>query len=214
MSEPAPLGALMAAFRDGDSGAFEEFQPRVFAFCYRRARRLGAPHEEAEDVAEEVLVGIWMTKARTFDAQRGSPEGWLSVTCENRLKDLWKRKDRQRQLESEASADQPAAPSPEEAVMQREDGDEVRECLKRLTPLQREVLDRVKGGQTNHEIAEALRIPEPRVRCVKFRALKRMQQLLRRFGHRPLSGEEQSTPSVKDRRAEGESRSRETGREP
>jgi len=33
----------MAAFRDGDSGAFEEFQPQVFAFCYRRARGFGAP---------------------------------------------------------------------------------------------------------------------------------------------------------------------------
>src|SRR5207237_1247982 len=170
------LGVLMAAFRDGDSGAFEEFQPQVFAFCYRRARGFGAPHEEAEDVAEEVLVGIWVTKARTFDARRGSPEGWLSITCENRRRDLWKRKDRQRQLESQASVDQPAPPSPEEVAVQREDGDEVRKCLERLTPLQREVLDRVKGGHTNHEIAEELGIPEGRVRCLKFRALKRMQQ--------------------------------------
>src|SRR5438128_1646052 len=28
----------MAAFRDGDSGAFEEFQPQVFRCCYLRAR--------------------------------------------------------------------------------------------------------------------------------------------------------------------------------
>jgi RNA polymerase sigma factor (sigma-70 family) len=104
------------------------------------------------------------------------------------LKDLWKRQDRQRQLELEAGVDVPAAPSPEEVVVQREDGDEVRQCLGLLAPRQREVLDRAKTGHTNREIAEELGIPEARVRCVKFRALQRMRQRLVRFGLRPLAG--------------------------
>jgi|SRR5437016_5018273 len=205
VSQPAPLAVLMAAFRDGDAGAFEDVHAQVFALCYHRARRLGASHEEAEDVAEETAVAIWMRRARSFDPERGSLEGWLAIGCANRLKDLWKRKDRQRRLESKAAVDLTTAPSPEEALVQREDGGEVRACLERLAPLQREVLDRVMGGHTNHEIAEELGIPEGRVRCVKFRALRRMQQLLRRFGHRPLSGVDSPATSGADEPAGGKS---------
>ena len=64
VSQPAPLAVLMAAFRDGDAGAFEDVHAQVFALCYHRARRLGASHEEAEDVAEETAVAIWMRRAR------------------------------------------------------------------------------------------------------------------------------------------------------
>ncbi len=195
MRDPTELQRLMTAFRDGDPCAFEGLEPQVFVLCYRKARSLGATHEEAEDVAQEVVVGIWKTSARSFDAQRGSLEGWLAVTCGNRLKDLWKRKDRQRRLESVAGVHLTDAPSPEGAVVQREEGDDVRECLQRLTPLQREVLDRVKGGHTNHEIAVELGIPEARVRCVKFRGLQRMRQLLGRLGLTPLAAEERPAPA-------------------
>src|SRR2546423_401738 len=95
LNDPAALQHLVTCFRDGDACAFEDFEPHVFALCYRRARRLGAKHDEAEDVAQEVIVRIWLTRARSFDPRRGSLEGWLGVSCANRLKDLWKRKDRQ-----------------------------------------------------------------------------------------------------------------------
>jgi DNA-directed RNA polymerase specialized sigma24 family protein len=82
-------------------------------------------------------------------------------------------------------------------------------CLERLAPLQREVLDHVKQGQTNREIADALGIPEVRVRHVKFRALRRMRELLRRFGHRPMAGE-----AGGEQPRETEIGSREAGGEP
>jgi RNA polymerase sigma-70 factor, ECF subfamily len=182
------LQDLMAAFRDGDPDAFEGLEPQVLVLCYRKARSLGAKHDEAEDVAQEVVVGIWKTKARSFDAGRGSLEGWLAISCSNRLKDLWNRKDRQRQLEAEAGIDVAAARSPEEVVVQRKDGEEVRQVLGLLAPLQREVLERTKAGHTNREIAEELGIPEAKVRVVKFRALQRIRERLWRFGLRPLAG--------------------------
>jgi RNA polymerase sigma-70 factor (ECF subfamily) len=193
LNEPAALQHLVTCFRDGDTCVFEDFESHVFAVCYRRARRLGAKHDEAEDVAQEVLARIWLTRARSFDPQRGSLEGWLGVSCANRLKDLWKRKDRQRQLETEAGIDVATTPSPEEVVLQREDGEEVRAFLQRLTSLQRAVLDKVSAGHTNQEIARELGIPEPRVRSVKFRALQRMRQLLRRGEISPR------TPGLPDR---------------
>jgi RNA polymerase sigma-70 factor, ECF subfamily len=188
VNDVTALQDLMTAFRDGDLRAFDGLEPQVFVLCYRKARSLGAKGDEAEDVAQEVLVGIWKTRARSFDGHRGSVEGWLAVSSANRLKDMWKRKDRQRQLEEEAGVEVAAAPSPEETVVEREDGDEVRQCLELLAPLQREVLNRTKTGCTNREIAEELGMPEARVRSVKFRALQRMRQLLGRSRLSPLAG--------------------------
>ena len=56
MRDPTALQRLMTAFRDGDPCAFEGLEPQVFVLCYRKARSLGATHEEAEDVAQEVVV--------------------------------------------------------------------------------------------------------------------------------------------------------------
>jgi RNA polymerase sigma-70 factor (ECF subfamily) len=187
VKEVADLQGLMTAFRDGDASVFEILEPQVFALCYRKARSLGAGEDEAHDVAQEVVVRIWKTGARSFDAQRGSLGGWLAVSCANRLKDMWRRKDRQRQLELQAGVDLAATPSLEDLFVQREEGHGVRECLRRLTPSQQEVLNLVMDGHTNQEIAEELGIPGPRVRSIKFRAVQRMRQLLGRFGFSPLA---------------------------
>jgi RNA polymerase sigma factor (sigma-70 family) len=182
--EVTDLGGLMTAFRDGDVGAFEVLEPRVFAFCCRKARSLGAMEDEAHDVAQEVVVRIWMAGARSFDAQRGSLEGWLAVSCGNRLKDMWRRKERQRELESQAGVEVAVSPSAEDVFVGRE-GHEVRECLGRLTPAQREVLSLVMEGHTSQEIADELGLPGPRVRSIKFRAVQRMRQLLGGVGFSP-----------------------------
>jgi RNA polymerase sigma-70 factor (ECF subfamily) len=187
VKEVADLQGLMTAFRDGDASVFEILEPQVFALCYRKARSLGAGEDEAHDVAQEVVVRIWKTGARSFDAQRGSLGGWLAVSCANRLKDMWRRKDRQRQLELQAGVDLAATPSLEDLFVRREEGHGVRECLRRLTPSQQEVLNLVMDGHTNQEIAEELGIPGPRVRSIKFRAAQRMRQLLERFGFSPLA---------------------------
>jgi RNA polymerase sigma-70 factor (ECF subfamily) len=189
VKEVADLQGLMTAFRDGDASAFEVLEPQVFALCYRKARSLGAGEDEAYDAAQEVVVRIWKTGARSFDAQRGSLGGWLGVSCANQLKDMWRRKDRQRQLESQAGVDLAAAPSLEAAFVQREEGQGLRECLRRLAPSQQKVLNLVMDGHTNQEIAEELGIPGPRVRSIKFRAAQRMRQLLERFGFSPLAAE-------------------------
>jgi RNA polymerase sigma factor (sigma-70 family) len=187
LKDVTDLQGLMTAFRDGDASAFEILEPQVFALCYRKARSLGAGEDEAYDAAQEVVVKIWKTGAKSFDAQRGSLAGWLGVSCANQVKDMWRRRERQRQFESQAGVDSAVTPSLEDAFMQREEVHGVRDCLRRLAPSQQEVLNLVMDGHTNLEIAEELGIPGPRVRSIKFRAVQRMRQLLERFGFSRLA---------------------------
>src|SRR5436853_486257 len=142
-------------------------------------RRVGTDDECRREEESMVLA------AERGSARREEPSSEWPVTSEER------------------TVSQPAPLAVLMAGVRGGDGGEVRACLERLAPLQREVLDRVMGGHTNHEIAEELGIPEGRVRCVKFRALRRMQQLLRRFGHRPLSGVDSPATSGADEPAGG-----------
>jgi RNA polymerase sigma-70 factor, ECF subfamily len=69
-------------------------------------------------------------------------------------------------------------PGPEETVLARWEGEQVRRALARLPSLQRRLLLRVVSGFTAAETGAMLGMPAEAVRVAQHRALARMRKLL------------------------------------
>jgi RNA polymerase sigma-70 factor (ECF subfamily) len=85
----APDEELMAAYRDGDAGAFETLytrhRARLYRFVLRSVKQRGA--------AEELFQEVWMRviEGRSRYAPRARFTTWLYTIAHNRLVDYWRR---------------------------------------------------------------------------------------------------------------------------
>ncbi len=80
---------LLCRVRDaGDGASWEEFHRLYRRLIYGRARRAGLPHEDAEDVAQDVFKRVAET-IKDFDVNpdRGSFRGWLMQLTHWRIAD-------------------------------------------------------------------------------------------------------------------------------
>jgi RNA polymerase sigma factor (sigma-70 family) len=101
---------LLRRIAAGDGGALEElyrrYSGRVLAFL----RQLCRDSEVAEDLLQEVFLGVWR-KAATFDASRGDVAGWLFTICRHK----WIDNRRRRHPVAELDAMEFDPPAPEES---------------------------------------------------------------------------------------------------
>ena len=67
---------LLAAITDGDQAAFAALYDRHHRFAFQLARKLLDDREAAEDVVQEVFLGVWQ-RAATFNPARGAAKTWL-----------------------------------------------------------------------------------------------------------------------------------------
>lgn len=87
------LEALIFAVAGGDRAAFAELfelvAPRVKGYLMR----LGSDEDQAEEIAQDVMVAIWRN-ARTYDSQKAAASTWIYRIARNRRIDLWRREYR------------------------------------------------------------------------------------------------------------------------
>ncbi len=147
----APDEQLMAAYRDGDAGAFDTLYARHKVALYRyvlRGVRIRA-------VAEELFQEIWI---RVIEARRRySPSArfttWLYTIAHNRLVDHWRRRELAVVTPDEEAAAGPDA-DPARQVEAREALERFAKALAGLPRAQREAfLLHEEAGLTALEIA-------------------------------------------------------------
>jgi RNA polymerase sigma-70 factor, ECF subfamily len=168
------LAAIGQGSREAFAAFFARYALRVKAFLIRGGTR----HDEAEELAQEVMVTVWR-KAATFDPSRASAATWLFTVARNRRIDLARRHAR-------------PAPDPEDPLFQPDpdpDGAAIlgagqrdaalRAALEELPVEQREVL-RVAffEGLSQTEIAEKLDLPLGTVKSRSRLALSRLRGIL------------------------------------
>jgi RNA polymerase sigma-70 factor (ECF subfamily) len=149
----APDEELMAAYRDGDAGAFEALYARHRGALYRFVQR----NVRERALAEELFQDVWM---RVIEArERYAPEArfttWLYTIAHNRVVDHWRRKG----LAVVALDEDPPAPAahnPASVVEARQALSRFAQALDALPPAQREAfLLREEAGLSVAEIARA-----------------------------------------------------------
>ena len=154
--EAPDLAALLNRAGRGDEEAFsvvyEQAAPTVFGLVLRVLR----DPAQAEEVAQEVMLGIWRTASR-FDRDRGSAQSWLATIAHRRAVDRVRSAEASARRDDRAATPEAQGESVAEVVEAKLEQERVRRCLGSLTELQREsVVLAYYGGYTYREVAELL----------------------------------------------------------
>jgi RNA polymerase sigma-70 factor (ECF subfamily) len=134
--------------------------PKQFELAYRThrrrvraaAQRVTIDAGAAEDVAQEVFLKLWL-RPELFDARRGSLAAFLCVMARSRALDRLRADgalDRARGRLAELRAIEPSTTDePVDALIRRDEHEELRRALLRLPVAQREALTLAYGRELN-----------------------------------------------------------------
>ena len=144
----------------GDDTALTEVYDQFASFVYGLALRVIGDPRAAEDVSQDVFVGIWQ-RPEAFDPKRGSLRTWLGTLTHRRAVDYVRREEaRRRRTEREASR-AVTTPDVEEMATALVTAERVRAALDVLPPEQRRAIHLAYfDGKTYRQVAEVLGIPE------------------------------------------------------
>ena len=146
---------------DGDAGAFAALYDRHSRASYSLAYRMMGERQAAEDLVQEVFLGVWRA-AGSYRAERGSVRTWILSIVHNRgidqLRSAASRRRVQDRVEATTSTTQPSEAFAE--TWRNSQRDQVREALRVLPPEQLKVLELAYySGYTHAEIADLLNVP-------------------------------------------------------
>ncbi len=167
----------MLAVRDlGDRAAFARlfdfYAPRLKAM----ATRTGTPAPVAEDIAQDVMLRVWQSRAQ-FDPSRAQASAWIYQIARNRRIDLARRAPRPL---PEEIAVQSGPNEAAEALALDQEVARLREALRALPAGQREMVERAYLGELTHqEISRQTSLPLGTVKSRLRLAIGRLRHELR-----------------------------------
>lgn len=150
---------------------YEQYADDIFRYLYVRVKDV----QLAEDITADVFTRAWKNIDR-FDFKHS--RGWLYKIAQNSLIDHWrKKKDMHLDEDMEVASD---ADSLEDQVDTILDAQLVRTAIAKLPPnMQSVVTMRFLLGYSAKKTAENLSTTENNVRIIQFRALKKMEAMLK-----------------------------------
>jgi len=166
----------------GDHSALADIYDQFSSFVYGLAMRVIGDTRAAEDVSQEVFIGIW-ERPSVFDPDRGSLRTWLGTLTHRRAVDCIRREEaRHRRSEREAGR-AVTAPDVEEMATALVAAERVRAALDTLPTEQREAIHLAYfGGKTYRQVAEVLEIPEGTAKSRLRLGLRRIADALEAEG--------------------------------
>jgi RNA polymerase sigma-70 factor (ECF subfamily) len=150
---------LLARCGRGERSAMRALYDRHARVVMARARRLGLPADEAEDVAQEVFAAAFQSVARI---RPGALGGFLFRLTSNRVTDRFRRRRVRESFARWFGASEPEATfdGPESAALRRDAERQVGCILARMSQKKRDVFALFElEGASGEEIAAELQIP-------------------------------------------------------
>ena len=156
------LMALITRIAQADQDALATLYDTTNRLVYGLTLRVLGEASAAEEVVLDVYSQVWR-QAASYDTERGSPLAWLTTIARSRaidrLRSGWQTQQRQESLDVVTDRETNAA-SPEDATVQSERQQLVRQALAQLSPEQREVIELAYySGLSHSEIAARLGQP-------------------------------------------------------
>lgn len=174
--------ALIKAIAGGDAKALEKLFTRNQTRVYRYLARLVRNEAQAEELLNEVFLGVWQSAAR-YEG-RSEPTTWLISIAHNKaVSSLRKKREVSGYDEEVAGQIEDDADNPEVTSQKLDKAAQMRAAMQGLSAEHREVLDLVYyQEQSVLEVAEILGIPEATVKTRMFYARKKLSELLKARG--------------------------------
>jgi len=162
-----------------EESAMTELYRRFASVVRTVARQVTASPEAADEVTQEVFLGVWEHPER-FDRTRGSVRAWLTTLAHHRAVD-WLRSETADRLRREkvAGRETDSDVEVEEIAVSRALGERVRAAIDLLPAAQRAALRLAYfGGRTYRQVARELGISEGTAKSRLRLALRRVRELL------------------------------------
>ena len=172
-SDVALVGLIANGDRDAMRRLFGRHKERVFRFLLRRVDN----EANAEDLLSEVFIEIWRNAGR-FEA-RSEVSTWLLAIARNKAVSTLRRRAPDEADEQELECIEDPADGPEAALQNSERSKLLRDCLGKLSPAHREIIDLIYyHGRTIDDAARIIGIPLNTVKTRMFHARKRIGEML------------------------------------
>jgi len=175
-------GVALADSPEWFAGLVRQHLRRVFAVLYRIVNN----RADAQDLAQDVFLKAYQRRHQLRDLERALP--WLLRIASNAAIDFRRARAVERVPEAWTEELEPGspAPSPEQALVQHERQQLLREALKVLAPKERTALVlRDLEGLSGAEVARALGCSEITVRTHIASARIKLRRYLEKAGRRP-----------------------------
>ncbi len=172
---------LIGRIAGGDRLAMQALYARHHVKVFRFVLRLVRNEASARDLISEVFLDVWRQAAR-FEGRSAVSTWILAIARFKALSSVRRRKEAQLD-EEEAEAIEDDADTPEVALQKKDTGEVLRQCLAKLSPDHREIIDLVYYHEKSvEEVAEIVDIPENTVKTRMFYARKKLAELLKQAG--------------------------------
>lgn len=167
---------LMRRVAAGDEAAVAALYDRFGALVFKASRQVLNSRAESEDAVQEIFVRLWRTADR-FDPHRARLVTWVMLIARRHLIDRLRRKgSRPEQLGLESRPDGARIAAAEPRSESEEASPRLRERLRELPDLQREVIERAYlQGFTLREVSQQLNSPLGTVKSALSRGLARLR---------------------------------------
>jgi RNA polymerase sigma-70 factor (ECF subfamily) len=172
---------LIGRIAKGDRLAMQVLFARHHVRVYRFVLRLVGNPSAAEDLISDVFLDVWR-QADRFEGRSAVSTWMLAIARFKALSALRKRPDEE--LDDEAAeAIEDVADNPEVALQKKDKSAVLRQCLEKLSPEHKEIIDLVYYHEKSvEEVAEIVGIPENTVKTRMFYARKKLAELLEAAG--------------------------------
>lgn len=170
--------ALARRLCAGDDTALAELYDAYSSFVFGLALRVIGDKTAAEDVTQEVFVGLW-TQPDRFDPDRGSLRAFLGTLTHRRSVDLIRNEESRRRREDKTAAEPVFTTDVDDDALRSVTARTVRVAVAALPATQREALELAYfDGHTYRQVADRLGIPEGTAKSRLRLALHRIAELL------------------------------------
>jgi RNA polymerase sigma-70 factor (ECF subfamily) len=166
----------------GDDAALGEVYDQYASFVYGLALRIIGDARAAEDVCQDVFVGLW-ERPGVYDPERGSLRTWLGTLTHRRAVDYVRREEARRRRVERDAARAVTTPDVEEQAAALVTAERVRAAVDVLPPDQRRAIQLAYfGGKTYRQVAVVLGIPEGTAKSRLRLGLRRIAEALESQG--------------------------------
>lgn len=155
------LDKLLLRTAQGDEDAFTGVYDAASGPVLGLVRRILRDTAQSEEVAQDVLVEVWVTAGR-FRPEEGSAKTWIMTLAHHRAVDRIRSAEARSEREQKAALLERTRPFDEvtERVETQLEWQQVRRCVGLLTDMQRQAVTLAYyQGLTHKEVAEALSLP-------------------------------------------------------
>jgi RNA polymerase sigma-70 factor (ECF subfamily) len=172
---------LIGRIAGGDRLALQALYGRHHVKVFRFVLRLVRNEAAAQDLISEVFLDVWR-QADRFEGRSAVSTWILAIARFKALSSIRRRKEAELDEEM-AEAIEDGGDTPEVALQKKDKGEILRQCLTKLSPDHREIIDLVYYHEKSvEEVAEIVDIPPNTVKTRMFYARKKLSELLKEAG--------------------------------